>query len=160
MISKIIFITGCSSGIGYDAAIALKSRGHRVIASCRQLSDVEKLQQLGVDTIQLDVNDECSIATAVTCLLEKTDGQLDILINNAGYGQAGALEDVPRSTLIAQFNTNVFGLATKVWQNKFGTTWNKKSGLPFAHIDFFSVVDDQVITLETWSPIRTTKYGI
>lgn len=110
MTPKIIFITGCSSGIGYDAAMTLKSRGHRVIASCRQLADVEKLLQLGVDTIQLDVNDERSIASAVTCLLEKTDGQLDILINNAGYGQAGALEDVPRSALIAQFNTNVFGL--------------------------------------------------
>ena len=110
MTPKIIFITGCSSGIGYDAAIALKSRGHRVIASCRQLTDVEKLQQLGLDTIQLDVNNELSIATAVTCLMEKTEGHLDVLINNAGYGQAGALEDVPRSALIAQFNTNVFGL--------------------------------------------------
>jgi len=110
MTPKIIFITGCSSGIGYDAAIALKSRGHRVIASCRQLADIEKLQQLGLDTIQLDVNDEVSIATAVTCLLKKTDGHLDVLINNAGYGQAGALEDVPRNALIAQFNTNVFGL--------------------------------------------------
>jgi NADP-dependent 3-hydroxy acid dehydrogenase YdfG len=58
MTPKIIFITGCSSGIGYDAVIALKSRGHRVIASCRQLADVHKLQQLGVDTIQLDVYDD------------------------------------------------------------------------------------------------------
>lgn len=110
MTPKIIFITGCSSGIGYDAAIALKSRGHRVIASCRQLVDVEKLQRLGLDTIQLDVNNELSIATAVDSLMKKTDGHLDVLINNAGYGQAGALEDVPRSALIAQFNTNVFGL--------------------------------------------------
>ena len=110
MTPKIIFITGCSSGIGYDAAIALKSQGHRVIASCRQLADIEKLQALGLDAILLDVNDEQSIAKAVTCLLEKTQGRLDVLINNAGYGQAGALEDVPRSALIAQFNTNVFGL--------------------------------------------------
>lgn len=110
MNQKIIFITGCSSGIGHDAAMILKSRGHRVIASCRHPADVEKLQQLGLDAIQLDVNDEQSIATAVKCLLEKTDGHLDVLINNAGYGQAGALEDVPRHALIAQFNTNVFGL--------------------------------------------------
>jgi NAD(P)-dependent dehydrogenase (short-subunit alcohol dehydrogenase family) len=110
MVQKTIFITGCSSGIGYDAAIVLQARGYRVIASCRRLADVERLQQLGLDTIQLDVNDEASIATAVTTLLKKTNGRLDVLINNAGYGQAGALEDVPRSALIAQFNTNVFGL--------------------------------------------------
>lgn len=110
MLSKIIFITGCSSGIGYDAARALLARGHRVIASCRQEIDLTKLQLAGLETILLDVNDEQSIAKAVASLLEKTQGRVDVLINNAGYGQAGALEDVPRSALIAQFNTNVFGL--------------------------------------------------
>ncbi len=110
MMQKTILITGCSSGIGFDAAIALKNRGHRVIASCRKMADVERLQQLGLETIQLDVNNEDSIATGFQLVLEKTGGHLDVLINNAGYGQAGALEDVPRSALIAQFNTNVFGL--------------------------------------------------
>lgn len=110
MMQKIILITGCSSGIGLDAAVSLKNRGHRVIASCRKIADVERLQQLGIETIQLDVNDEDSITTGLQLVLEKTGGHLDVLINNAGYGQAGALEDVPRSALIAQFNTNVFGL--------------------------------------------------
>lgn len=110
MMQKIILITGCSSGIGLDTAVSLKNRGHRVIASCRKIADVERLQQLGVETIQLDVNDEDSITTGLQLVLEKTGGHLDVLINNAGYGQAGALEDVPRSALIAQFNTNVFGL--------------------------------------------------
>lgn len=110
MTSKIIFITGCSSGIGFDAALALKHRGHRVIASCRKWVDVERLQQLGLKTLQLDMNDEQSIAMAVKTLLQKTNGRIDVLINNAGYGQAGALEDVSRQALIAQFNTNVFGL--------------------------------------------------
>lgn len=110
MMQKTIFITGCSSGIGFDAAVSLKKRGHRVIASCRKIADVERLQQLGIETIQLDVNDEDSIKTGFQLVLEKTGGHLDVLINNAGYGQAGALEDVPRSALIAQFNTNVFGL--------------------------------------------------
>lgn len=109
-VSKSIFITGCSSGIGYDAAIALKQRGHRVIASCRKQADVDALIAQGIETIQLDVTQEQSIIEAVKQLLEKTNGHLDVLINNAGYGQAGALEDVPRSALIAQFNTNVFGL--------------------------------------------------
>jgi len=110
MMQKTILITGCSSGIGFDAAVSLKNRGHRVIASCRRIADVERLQQLGVETIQLDVNDEDSITKGFQLVLEKTRGHLDVLINNAGYGQAGALEDVPRSALIAQFNTNVFGL--------------------------------------------------
>jgi NAD(P)-dependent dehydrogenase (short-subunit alcohol dehydrogenase family) len=110
MKSKIIFITGCSSGIGYDAAITFHQRGHQVIASCRKQADVERLQQQGLQAILLDVNDEQSIASGVKQLMEITSGQLDILINNAGYGQAGALEDVSRDALIAQFNTNVFGL--------------------------------------------------
>ena len=110
MSQKIILITGCSSGIGFEAVGTLKKRGHRVIASCRKLADVERLQLLGFEAIQLDVNDEHSIASGLKQVLEKTDGRLDVLINNAGYGQAGALEDVPRSAFIAQFNTNVFGL--------------------------------------------------
>lgn len=61
MTPKIIFITGCSSGIGYDASLALKSRGHQVIASCRKQADVDRLQQLGLDVIPMDVNDEASI---------------------------------------------------------------------------------------------------
>jgi NAD(P)-dependent dehydrogenase (short-subunit alcohol dehydrogenase family) len=110
MLNKIIFITGCSSGIGFDAAMTFKQRGHQVIASCRKPVDVERLVSLGLETVLLDVDDEHSIQTAFDAVMEKTAGKLDILINNAGYGQAGALEDVPRAALIAQFNTNVFGL--------------------------------------------------
>jgi len=110
MIPKIIFITGCSSGIGYHAALALKSHGYRVIASCRKMSDVERLQQLGLDVVQMDVNEPLSVTAGIQHMLEKTAGHIDVLINNAGYGQAGALEDVTREGLIAQFNTNVFGL--------------------------------------------------
>ena len=110
MTPKSIFITGCSSGIGFDAAITLKNRGHHVIASCRKQTDVDRLLNLGLDAIQLDIDNEKSIAEAVLNVLKKTDGNLDVLINNAGYGQVGALEDIPRDALIAQFNTNVFGL--------------------------------------------------
>lgn len=110
MKEKVIFITGCSSGIGFEAALALKKRGHRVIASCRKTADLEKLQQLGLEAIRLDVNDESMVKEAFNQLMTMTDSHIDILINNAGYGQAGALEDVPREALIQQFNTNVFGL--------------------------------------------------
>ncbi|MFA5958890.1 MAG: SDR family NAD(P)-dependent oxidoreductase [Tatlockia sp.] len=110
MQQKIIFITGCSTGIGYHAALDLTARGHRVIASCRKEKDVQALVDAGVEAVCMDVNDEASVAHAFASVLEKTAGQLDVLINNAGFGQAGALEDIPREVLRQQFETNVFGL--------------------------------------------------
>ncbi len=107
---KNILITGCSSGIGYDAAFALAHRGHRVIASCRKQADVDKLTGLGLEAIFMDVNDPKSIANGFSDALSKTNGRIDVLINNAGYGQIGALEDVPYDILRDQFTTNVFGL--------------------------------------------------
>lgn len=107
---QIIFITGCSTGIGLDAALKLTIRGHRVIASCRKPSDVERLLALGLDTILMDVANTASIYEGFDHLLQKTEGKLDVLINNAGYGQAGALEDISVALLREQFETNVFGL--------------------------------------------------
>lgn len=107
---KTILITGCSTGIGHDAALALAKRGHRVIASCRKEEDVQKLTALGLETLRMDMDDTTSIEAAFTQVLAKTGGSLDVLINNAGYGQMGALEDVPRAALRSQFETNVFGL--------------------------------------------------
>ncbi|RUR05251.1 SDR family NAD(P)-dependent oxidoreductase [Legionella sp. km772] len=108
--SKIILVTGCSSGIGYDTVFALKKRGHRVIASCRKAEDLQKLTNQGIEALLLDVSDSQSIQTAFNQLLTMTGGRLDVLINNAGYGQAGALEDISRDLIRAQFETNVFGL--------------------------------------------------
>jgi NAD(P)-dependent dehydrogenase (short-subunit alcohol dehydrogenase family) len=110
MTGSVVLITGCSSGIGFDSVFALQKRGHRVIASCRKIEDVQKLSAMGVETLLLDVNDSSSIHNAFSELLNKTSGKLDVLINNAGYGQAGALEDIKRDTLRQQFETNVFGL--------------------------------------------------
>ncbi|MCX7114825.1 MAG: SDR family NAD(P)-dependent oxidoreductase [Gammaproteobacteria bacterium] len=110
MQSKTIFITGCSSGIGHDAALALTHRGHKVIAACRKSDDVQKLIDLGLKAVQMDMDDTLSIDAAFNAMLEMSEGHLDVLINNAGYGQAGALEDLDRATLRRQFETNVFGL--------------------------------------------------
>ncbi|MCE3044248.1 SDR family NAD(P)-dependent oxidoreductase [Legionella sp. 16cNR16C] len=107
---KIIFITGCSTGIGYEAACALHQKQYRVIASCRKKEDLTRLEEQGIEALQMDMNDNASIHQGFELLMQKTNGQLDVLINNAGYGQTGALEDIERNTLREQFETNVFGL--------------------------------------------------
>lgn len=109
MNNKSILITGCSSGIGYSAALILKQRGYRVFAAARKPADVEKLASEGFESVQLDVNDSSSIKKALEQILQKTGGTLDALFNNAGYMQTGAIEDLNREVDRAQFETNVFG---------------------------------------------------
>lgn len=107
--AKTILITGCSTGIGYCTAMQLKLRGHRVIATARKAQDVERLQNQGFESLQLDLADSHSIAEAVDAVIALTGGQLDVLFNNAAFGQPGAVEDLSRDTLRFQFETNVFG---------------------------------------------------
>ena len=106
---KNILVTGCSTGIGLDAIEALRERGYRVIASARKNEDVSRLVGLGFDAIQLDLNDSNSIRCAVEQVAKLTDGKIDALFNNAGFGQPGAVEDLTRDVLRQQFETNVFG---------------------------------------------------
>ncbi len=104
-----VLITGCSSGIGLCVASGLRARGYQVIASARKRTDVEHLRQEGFQCLQLDLDDPDSIAAAVEALAELTGKRLFALFNNAGYGQPGAVEDLRREVLRAQFETNVFG---------------------------------------------------
>ncbi len=104
-----ILITGCSSGIGYVTAKGLKERGYRVFASARKAEDVERLKQEGFEAVQLDLDDSESIQKAVNQVLEWTGGTLDALFNNGAWGQIGAVEDLSREVLKAQFETNFFG---------------------------------------------------
>lgn len=104
-----ILITGCSSGIGYYCAAELNKLGYNVIASCRQLRDVERLNNQGINCIQLDLSCSKSIDRGLKQALVLANGQLDMLFNNAAYGQPGALEDLPTDALRAQFETNFFG---------------------------------------------------
>ncbi|HES76233.1 MAG TPA: SDR family oxidoreductase [bacterium] len=106
---KTILITGCSSGIGLCAAHTLRQRGWRVFASARQLRDVEKLHAEGFDALWLDLDDSNSIHAAVDILLTRTGGRLDALFNNGAWGLPGAVEDLSRDALRAQFETNLFG---------------------------------------------------
>ncbi len=106
---KSILITGCSSGIGAAAARALHDRGWRVFATARKPADVERLQAEGQEIRVLDLDDSLSISAAVSQVLERTEGRLDALFNNGGFGQVGAVEDLTRDALRAQFETNLFG---------------------------------------------------
>lgn len=105
-----ILITGCSSGIGYHCAHALAERGWQVFAGARQVADVERLRNEGLRAVELDLGDSATIAAAVDEVLTATEGRLDALFNNAGFGQPGAVEDLERDVLRAQFETNVLGL--------------------------------------------------
>lgn len=107
--TRTILITGCSSGIGLDAARGLGARGWRVFATCRQEADCERLRAEGFDSFVLDYADEDSIAAAVERVAERTGGRLDALYNNGAFACPGAVEDLPRGALRAIFETNLFG---------------------------------------------------
>jgi short-subunit dehydrogenase len=109
MEQKSVLITGCSSGIGHCLAHGLKQRGYRVFATARQATDVESLTTAGFESFPLDLDSSGSIHEAVEAVLARTQGRLYALINNGAYGQPGAVEDLSRATLRAQFETNVFG---------------------------------------------------
>lgn len=106
---KSVLITGCSSGIGHCLARGLKQRGYRVFATARQTADVESLTQAGFESLPLDLDSSGSIREAVETVLIRTHGRLYALINNGAYGQPGAVEDLSRAALRAQFETNVIG---------------------------------------------------
>jgi len=104
-----VLITGCSSGIGHCVAHGLQRRGYRVIASARKTADVERLRREGLTCIRLDLDDPASIDQAIDEVAELTGNSLFALFNNAGFGQPGAVEDLSRAVIRAQFETNVFG---------------------------------------------------
>lgn len=113
-----ILITGCSSGIGLDAALELQAKNYLVVASCRNVKDVERLKRLGLHhVVHLDLADSESIQRGLEQTLEITGGQLFALFNNGAFGQPGAVEDLPVAALRQQFEVNLFGthdLTTRV----------------------------------------------
>ncbi|OED42332.1 short-chain dehydrogenase [Chromatiales bacterium (ex Bugula neritina AB1)] len=106
---RAVLITGCSSGIGLAAANTLHSRGFQVYATARKPPDVEKLRQSGLQSMLLDLTDPLSIENALAEVLHATNGKLYGLFNNGGFGQGGAVEDLPTAALREQFETLVFG---------------------------------------------------
>jgi NADP-dependent 3-hydroxy acid dehydrogenase YdfG len=108
-LSKVVLITGCSSGIGRATAEHLVDRGWNVYATARRAQSIQDLAERGCVTLELDVTQEGSMRTAVDAV-ELAESAVGVLINNAGYSQSGAIETVPLDQIRRQFETNVFGL--------------------------------------------------
>jgi len=108
--AKTVLITGASSGIGEETVQSLLALGHTVYAGARRVDRMKGLSGAGAHLLALDVTDDASITTAVQTILREA-GRIDVLINNAGYGSYGALEDVPPEEARRQFDVNIFGLA-------------------------------------------------
>jgi short-subunit dehydrogenase len=107
--SRVVLITGCSSGIGAALAHEFHRRGHRVYATARRLESIQALADRGLRVLSLDVTDAASVAAAVE-VVRVEQGQIDLLVNNAGYGLFGAAVDLDTGALRRQFETNVIGL--------------------------------------------------
>ncbi|MBA2482919.1 MAG: SDR family oxidoreductase [Nitrosomonas sp.] len=138
-----ILITGCSSGIGYCVAHALHRKGYRVFATARRQESVDDLLNEGLESLQLDLTDSNSIQIAFEEIMQRTDGSLYALFNNGAFGLTGAVEDLNRDALRAQFETNVFGwqeltnLALPVMRRQgFGRIIQNSSVLGFVALPF------------------------
>jgi NAD(P)-dependent dehydrogenase (short-subunit alcohol dehydrogenase family) len=107
--ARSVLITGCSSGIGRCVARGLWARGYRIFATARRSEDLQALAAEGFEAVPLELSDSGSVQAAADAVLERSKGRLYGLFNNAGYGLTGAVEDLSREALRAQFETNLFG---------------------------------------------------
>lgn len=150
---KVILITGASSGIGYDAAQTLAQQGHRVYAAARRVERMESLKTVGVQVISMDVTDEASMQKGVESVIQ-AEGRIDVLINNAGYGYFGAIENVPMEEARKQLEVNVFGLA-RLTQLVLPYMRKQRSG---RIINTSSIAGKMVFYMGGW--YNVTKYSV
>lgn len=106
-ITKRVLITGCSSGIGLDAARRMQAAGWAVVATCRRPADIAARQAEGMECHHLELADPDSVAMLTKAVLD--NGPLDALVNNAAFAMPGAVEDIPRDALRAIFEANLLG---------------------------------------------------
>ncbi|WP_240469920.1 oxidoreductase [Cyclobacterium sp. SYSU L10401] len=123
---KVALITGASSGMGKSTAEILRQQGYKVCGAARRVERMQDLKDKGMGVVALDLTEDASIVEAVDTLLEK-EGRIDILINNAGYGAYGSVEEVPIKEAKRQFEVNIFGLA-HLTQLVIPTMRKQKSG--------------------------------
>ena len=110
MTERVALITGASSGIGAATARRLRGLGYTVYAGARRVERMGDVAELGIHAVALDVSDDASMVGLVDRIIGET-GRIDVLVNNAGYGAYGALEEVPLAEARRQFDVNLFGLA-------------------------------------------------
>lgn len=110
MTTKVALVTGASSGIGEATAQQLRDAGYTVYAAARRVERMRDLAERGIHTLAMDVTDEDSMRAGIDRIVA-AEGRIDVLVNNAGYGSYGALEDVPMDEARRQFEVNVFGAA-------------------------------------------------
>ncbi len=150
---KVILITGASSGIGFDSAQTLAKQGHRVYAAARRTELMEPLKAYGVKVIGMDVTDEESMKQGVETVIQ-AEGRIDVLINNAGYGYFGAIENVPLEEARRQLEVNVFGLA-RLTQLVLPYMRKQRSG---RIINTSSIAGKMVFYMGGW--YNVTKYSV
>jgi NAD(P)-dependent dehydrogenase (short-subunit alcohol dehydrogenase family) len=150
---KTAFVTGASAGIGEATAHALLGAGYRVFVGARRLDRMAALAAAGATLLKLDLTDDTSIVAAVEAI-KSAAGRIDVLVNNAGYGSYGALEDVPLDEARRQFEVNVFGLA-RLCQLVLPTMRAQKSG---------KIVNVTSIGGKIWEPMgawyHATKFAV
>jgi len=132
-VRKTVLITGCSSGIGRESALAFLDDGWTVYATARSVEDIAALGEAGCETAELDVTNENQCRAVVERVISET-GRIDCLVNNAGYGQMGPVEEVPTDVVHEQFDVNVYGphrliraVAPHMRERKTGTIVNVSS---------------------------------
>ena len=151
--NKTALVTGASAGIGEATARALLAAGYQVFAGARRLDRMASLAAAGATLLKLDLTDDASIVAAVEAIKGST-GRIDVLVNNAGYGSYGALEDVPLEEARRQFEVNVFGLA-RLCQLALPIMRAQKSG---------KIVNVTSIGGKIWEPLgswyHATKFAV
>lgn len=160
---KIAVVTGSSSGIGLETAIELAKNGFKTYATMRNTNKSDEIQQrsqsenLPVEIVQLDVNDDASVNNAINTIIEK-EGQIDVLVNNAGFATVGAAEEVSIDEIKNQFETNVFGVIRTIQavlpvmkKQDQGRIINISSGAAFVGTPWMSAYNSSKGALESFT---------
>ncbi|PMD68038.1 SDR family NAD(P)-dependent oxidoreductase [Companilactobacillus nuruki] len=151
--TKVAIITGISAGMGHAAALYFKEKGYEVYGGARRMDRMQDLAEQGVHVQELDLTDKISIRQLVDRTI-KEQGKIDVLINNAGYGEYGPLEEVPTETAKRQFEVNLFG-ANEITQFVLPTMRNQGYG---RIVNVSSIGGDLYTPLGGW--YHATKAGV
>jgi len=151
----VVAVTGCSSGIGEAIAVGLHQRGYRVLATARREADRQRLNEAGLEALPLELAEEASVAACAETIAERGEGRLAGLVNNAAYGQPGAVEDLGRDVLRRQLEVNLLGthdltvrLIPEMRRQGFGRIVNMSSVLGLVALRYRGAYNTSKFALE------------